>query len=268
MMIEYLNIWYDIEKIKQQSPLVHNITNFVVMHSTANALLAIGASPVMAHALEEVEEMTSLSNALVINIGTLSRSWLNSILKATDVANKIGIPVILDPVGSGATKFRTDAIRHILDNYKISILRGNASEIKSLISEKHKTKGVDSTISTDKIIEDAYILSDKYDLTVSVSGEVDIIVRSRKALKVLNGHKMMTKVTGMGCIATALTGAFAAVNNDYFFAAAEAMAIMGIAGEIAAEKSTGTGSMEVNFLDTIYNLDIKSIRERLRVESL
>ncbi len=259
-------IWNDILKIRAKAPLIHNITNYVVMHSTANATLAVGASPVMAHAIEEVEEMVAISDALVINIGTLSKSWIDSMTRAIKIANARKIPVILDPVGAGATKLRTQTVRMFLKEYNIAILRGNASEIKSLCDETHKTKGVDSLAKSEDVIDYAKELSKRYNMTVSVSGSVDVILKDQKIIKVYNGVPIMSKVTGMGCMATAITGAFAAINADCFVAAAEAMAVVGIAGEIASQMSRGLGSMEINFLDTLYNINLNDIKERLKIE--
>lgn len=264
--MNYETIWNDILKIRERAPLIHNITNYVVMHSTANALLAIGASPVMAHAIEEVEEMVVHSNALVLNIGTLSKSWIDAMFKAAYVANTKNIPIVVDPVGAGATKLRTETIKMLLEDFRITILRGNASEIKSICYESHRTKGVDSIATSEEVIDFAKEISGKYDLTVTVSGSVDIIMKNNRMMKVHNGNPMMSRVTGMGCIATAITGAFAAVNNDYFIAASEAMATVGIAGEIAAQKSSGSGSLEINFLDALFNLNLNDIAERLKIE--
>jgi hydroxyethylthiazole kinase len=260
------SVWESIESIRKTSPVVHNITNYVVMNSTANALLAIGASPVMAHAAEEVADMVNIASALVINIGTLSRDWVNSMFKAADQAAKRGIPVILDPVGAGATGYRTETAREFLKAVRPAIVRGNASEIMALVEDKAKTKGVDSTDVSHNAVAAAKGINEAYGSVVCVSGETDYIVGRDRILKVGNGHPMMTRVTGMGCAATALCGAFAAVGPDFVKTSAHAMAVMGIAGEMAAERAAGPGSLQVLFLDALYGLTSKDIAARLKME--
>ncbi len=263
-MINATAVWHDVQQIRKKAPLVHNITNYVVMNTTANALLAIGASPVMAHAIEEVEEMVGIANALVVNIGTLSQPWIDSMLKAVRAAKKKGIPIVLDPVGVGATKFRTETAHRLLLEAAPTIIRGNASEVRALFLSEGSTKGVDSTHASDAALEPARMLSIKYGCTVSISGAVDIIVHGDNLLRIYNGHPMMPKVTGLGCTASALTGAFAAVNTNPLLAAAHAMAVMGIAGEIAADQSKGPGSIQMHFIDALYQLDESEIRIRLK----
>lgn len=261
-------IWQDISKIRTEAPLVHNITNYVVMNTTANALLAVGASPVMAHAVEEVTDLTGIAQALVINIGTLSEHWVEAMVKAGKEANRLNIPIVLDPVGSGASKYRTNTSKMLIQEIHPSIIRGNASEIRSLLSSGQGPKGVDSIHTPDEILEDAKTLSKSSGSVISISGPVDLIVEGDKVARVSNGHPIMTKVTGMGCAASALTGAFAAINPSKFQAAACAMALMGIAGEMAAEKSTGPGSFQVNFLDTLYTIKESDITGRRKVQGL
>jgi hydroxyethylthiazole kinase len=266
MNVENLMLFEDFQRIRAESPLVHNITNYVVMNITANALLAVGASPVMAHAPEEVEEMASLAKALVINIGTLSISWVNAMIKAGHVANHAGIPIILDPVGSGATRFRTETAKLLLNNTPPAIIRGNASEIRSLVLSERSTKGVDSVHTPEETVEAAQFLSNNFRCVVSVSGATDLIVGNGSTIRILNGHPIMSQITGMGCVATALTGAFAAVNKTYLEAAANAMALMGIAGEMAAERCTGPGSFQVSFLDVLYSIRESDMESRLKMQ--
>jgi hydroxyethylthiazole kinase len=259
-------IWSDVQAIRAQAPLVHNITNYVVMNTTANALLALGASPVMAHAGEEVEEMAGIAGALVLNIGTLSGSWIEAMVKAGRVAKRNGIPIVLDPVGAGATRFRTATAQRLLGDAPPTVIRGNASEIRAIYSAEHETKGVDSTRRSEEAMEAAQALAKRYDCAVSVSGATDMIVCAGAIIRVSNGHPMMPRVTGLGCTASALTGAFAAVNPSPLEAAAHAMAVMGIAGEIAATRSAGPGSFQVQFLDALYLLQEADIRARLKTE--
>jgi hydroxyethylthiazole kinase len=254
----------DLNQIRKKSPLVHNITNYVVMNNTANALLAIGASPVMAHSVDEVEEMVAIASSLVINIGTLSKEWIEAMLLAGKTANKKGIPVIFDPVGAGATTYRTKTCLLIIEECKPSVIRGNASEIMALVNSHSKTKGVDSTASADSAIDSAKILAKNTGAVVVISGPTDYITDGEKVAEVRNGSEMMTKVTGLGCTASAITGAFASVNKNYFEAATHAMAIMGIAGELAAARSEGTGTMQLNFLDELYKISDKEILENLK----
>lgn len=243
-----------LSRLRNSAPLVHNITNYVVMNSTANALLALGASPVMAHAIEEVAEMTRLSAALVINLGTLSSPWIQAMQVAGQEAQRRRIPIILDPVGAGATHFRTQTALRLIGEIGPTIIRGNASEIGALVRDGATTKGVDSRHSPDEIAAEAAALSKAVGCVVSVSGPQDLIVAGDRAVRVANGHPLMTRVTGMGCAASAITGAFAAISESPLDAAVAAMTTVGIAGEIAAETASGPGSFQVQFLDALYRL--------------
>ncbi|MFH2107463.1 MAG: hydroxyethylthiazole kinase [Chrysiogenia bacterium] len=265
MTITAQDIFKDLEEVRRQAPLVHNITNYVVMNLTANALLAVGASPVMAHAPEEVEDMVNIASALVINIGTLSKNWIESMLKAATQAQKKGIPVIYDPVGAGATPYRTSTIHELLQAAAPTILRGNASEIMACAGAAAKTKGVDSASASEHALDSARRLNEEYGCVVCVSGATDHIIARKNAAMIKNGHAMMAKVTGLGCTATALCGAFAAVNPDYFAATTAAMAVMGMAGEMAAEKAKGPASMQVGFLDALFNMKSEDIQKRSKI---
>ena len=249
----------DVALIRKQAPLVHNITNYVVMNNTANALLALGASPVMAHAVEEMEDMVGLAGvvggALVINIGTLSPRWIEGMEAAMRTAQARQVPIVFDPVGAGATPYRTDTCMHLLKAVPPTIIRGNASEIMALVNADIKTKGVDSSASIDAARDAARALAGRFHCVVSVSGETDLITDGETEIEVRQGHVLMPRVTGLGCTASSLTGAFAAVQPNRLMAAAHAMVVMGIAGEIAAAKSQGPGSMQMHFLDALYQLD-------------
>ena len=261
MEINPSGIWNDLDTIRKNTPLVHNITNYVVMNTTANALLALGASPVMAHAEPEVADMVNIANALVINIGTLSDPWINAMFKAAARAKKNNIPIILDPVGVGATEYRTGTVRNLLQTSPPSIIRGNASEIMALCKEDISTKGVDSTNASDVAIESARALNSEFKSVVCITGEIDYIISKDSLITIKNGHSMMPSVTGLGCTASALCGAFAAINPTYDMAAAHAMAVMGITGELAAKKAAGPASLQLNFIDTLYQLSEKQIQE-------
>jgi hydroxyethylthiazole kinase len=259
-------VWENLQEIRTAAPLVHNITNYVVMNTTANALLAIGASPVMAHAVEEVEAMVGFARALVLNIGTLSSAWIEAMLRAGKAAKLRSVPIVLDPVGAGATRLRTDTVLRLLDEATPTVIRGNASEIRALCDSLAITKGVDSTDSVDSALEAANKLVERYSLVVSISGPTDIIVGKDQVSRVHNGCAMMTRVTGMGCTASALTGAFLAVEASPFHAATQAMVTMGVAGELTAARASGPGTFQVQFLDVLYALDRAELEARARVE--
>ena len=267
MSIDPLNTWEAVQAIRAKSPVVHSITNYVVMNNTANALLALGASPVMAHAQEEMVEMVGIASALVLNIGTLSQEWIKAMFLAGEAGRKKGIPIILDPVGAGATAYRTRTARELLKETRPAILRGNASEIMATCGDLAQTKGVDSTEASHDALAAAHSLHKAYGCIISISGETDYIVGSDRTIRIHNGHAMMPRVTGLGCTATALTGAFAAVTPDPVLAAAQAMAVMGIAGEMAARKAEGPGSLQMHFIDALYRMNGEDIRRDIRVEA-
>lgn len=254
-----------LQSVRQKSPLVHNITNYVVMNTTANALLAMGASPVMAHATNEVEDMVAIASSLVINMGTLSDHWVEAMLLAGQKANQIGIPVVFDPVGVGATPYRTEVAQRILRMCKPTIIRGNASEIMALFASNSQTKGVDSTMASNEALDAAKALAQNLNCVVVISGATDYITNGEQVISIHNGHEIMEKVTGLGCTATALVGATAGVEKDALLAAASAMAIMGIVGDMAFEISNGPGSMQLNFIDKLYALGAVDIEQRLKM---
>lgn len=261
-------IWNDIQQIRAQAPLVMNITNFVAMNTTANALLALGAAPVMSNAVEEVEEMLGLANALVINIGTLSQPWLEAMLLAGNAARRQGIPIVLDPAGSGATGYRTESAKLLIRELQPAVIRGNASEIRSLVSAQLATKGVDSLLAPQAVINEAQQLSSTTGCVVSISGALDLIVDAARVFRLENGHSMMSRVTGMGCTASVITGAFLAINTAPLAAATHAMALMGVAGELAARNASGPGSFQVEFLDALHNISAEDLRQRIKLSSL
>jgi len=250
------------QAINATTPLIHNITNFVVMQTTANMLLAIGASPIMAHAQEELEELLSIANALVINIGTLDKTWIESIALAQTIAHNRQIPIIFDPVGAGASLLRTQTAKQILER-GVTIIRGNASEILCLSNQAaNKPKGVDSH---DENLHDglhaATTLSNEYGCCVTVSGKTDIVCHRDQSFFIDNGTSLLTRVTGMGCSATALIGAFAAIQTNPLCASIYGMATLNIAAEKAenqlhhSQKQYGPGSFHVALLDVLYHLD-------------
>ncbi|MFA6617787.1 MAG: hydroxyethylthiazole kinase [Candidatus Neomarinimicrobiota bacterium] len=257
-------VYKHLKNVREKAPLVHNITNYVVMNNTANALLAIGASPVMAHAVEEVEDMIKIASTLVINIGTLSPHWVEAMIKAAKAAKAKGIPIVLDPVGAGATPYRSETCFELLETANPAVIRGNASEIMALENAAVKTKGVDSTQSPDSAMDAAKNLANKYNCIVSISGKIDHLNQGEKIITLEGGSDMMPKITGLGCTATALTAAFIAVNKDTLEAAASAMAVMGIAAEMAEEKASGPGTLQLHMLDAFYNMNENDIGKYLK----
>lgn len=249
-------------QLRSQKPLVVNITNYVVMNNTANALLAIGASPIMAHSQQEMAEMMSFAGALVINIGTLDSNWIPRMQFAIEQANLNGKTVVLDPVGCGASALRTETARQLARSADKLIVRGNASEVIALAGEKANSKGVDAQDASDTALSAAAFLQQEYNCSVVFSGATDYVVTDGHTFALGNGHSMMPYVTGMGCSHTALTGAFAACGE---LSGLAATAILGVAGEIAAEQSAGPGSLQMNLLDSLYNLDEQTLRTRLKL---
>jgi hydroxyethylthiazole kinase len=264
------DIWTDISAVREQGPLVHSITNFVVMNLNANVLLAAGASPVMAHAHEEVQAMAGIAQSLVLNIGTLEPAWIESMRLALLTASQRGIPTVLDPVGAGATAYRNASIELLLNTAAPTVIRGNGSEIMSVAGANVKTRGVDSGAAANDALGSARALVGRIGGVVCVSGQTDHIVDGTRWALLSNGHPWMTKITGVGCSATALIGAFCAVQPDAWRATVSAMALMGVVGEVAAEKAVvrkqGVGSMQVLMLDELQLLDQATFAARLKME--
>ena len=263
-------VWADIAAVRERAPLVHSITNFVAMNLNANVLLAAGASPVMAHAHEEVQSMAGIAQSLVLNIGTLEPYWMESMRLALLTASQRGIPTVLDPVGAGATAYRNQSIELLLNTALPTVVRGNGSEIMSVAGAHVQTKGVDSSAAANAALGSARALVQRTGGVVCVSGVTDHIVDSTRWALLNNGHVWMTRITGIGCSATALVAAFCAVQPDAWRATVSAMALMGLAGEIAAEKATvrrqGVGTMQALLLDELQLLDQATVLARLKLE--
>ncbi|MDF2880703.1 MAG: thiM [Clostridiaceae bacterium] len=262
--------------LKKKNPLVHHITNYVTVNDCANITLAIGASPVMADDISEVRDMVSLASSLVINIGTLNSRSVESMLAAGKKANELNIPVVFDPVGAGATPYRTEVARKIISEVRLAVIRGNLSEIKTLYGLNVQTKGVDSSedVSSKKeeLSEEKEMAKDfanKFNTVIAITGAVDIITDGKTIYSVENGHKIMSKVTGTGCMCTSLIGSYLGSSKDSLSAALAGVVSMGIAGEIANEqldkKKEGTGSLKVKIIDTVYNLSEDLILKRGKV---
>jgi hydroxyethylthiazole kinase len=253
------------EQVRQQRPLIHHITNFVVMNDTANVTLHIGGLPVMAHDRAEVAEMVTAAGALVLNVGTLSPDWIEAMLIAGRRANELGIPIVLDPVGAGATTLRTTSNRRLLEELQISIVRGNSGEIGALAGMGGVVKGVETVVEVDNPLAAAQALARQYQTVVAVTGRRDIVTDGTRVFMVDNGHEWLKTLTGTGCSATTVIAAFAAVERDYPLAAAAALACFGLAAEIAAPAARGPASFKVAFYDAIYHLSADQIRTGARV---
>jgi hydroxyethylthiazole kinase len=252
--------------LRERRPLVHNITNYVVMNETANAILALGALPVMAHAKDEVREMVGLAGALVLNIGTLEESWIDAMLLAGAVANEQGIPVVLDPVGAGATAYRTQTAKRILDEVDVTVLRGNAGEIGTLVGAAAEVRGVESIDTGADAAGLAREAASALGVVASVTGAVDHVSDGERVLAISNGHELLAAITGTGCMSSALTGCFLAANDDPLEAAAEALVAFGVAGEDAAAGAKGPGSFHVGLYDALAALDPARLTARAKVD--
>ena len=264
------DLWADVLAVRAQRPLVHSITNLVVMNYNANFLLAMGASPVMAHAHEEVRDMAAIAQALVLNIGTLEPYWIESMRQGLEVATRRGIKTVLDPVGAGATSYRNQSIAALLAQASPSVIRGNASEIMSVAGMAVQTRGVDSGAAVGDALAAARDLAASTGGVVCVSGEVDhVLDASGRHVSLSNGHEWMTRITGVGCSATALVGAFCAVQPDAWRATVAAMAYLGVVGEVATEQvqaqGRGVGSLQTALLDQLQLLDEASFTSRLKM---
>lgn len=259
-----------LREIRKQQPVIHHITNYVVMNSTANITLAIGASPIMAHTHEELDELSAFSRALNLNIGTLEPYWVDSMLIAGRAAAKKGIPIILDPVGSGATTYRTETVKRILEELPVTVIRGNASEIMSLFSNKEKLRirGVDSLEKVESVREEAFLLAKKLKKVIAITGPIDYITDGEREAEVHNGHPMFGKVTGTGCAATTAISCFCAVEIDPFIASVSALGYYGLAGEEAVKISNGPGTFQAALYDALHNLSIDTMIEKLKIRSL
>jgi hydroxyethylthiazole kinase len=255
--------------LREQKPLVHQITNYVVMNETANATLALGALPVMAHAGEEVEEMVRIASALVLNIGTLSGHWVEAMLLAGVAATARQIPVVLDPVGAGATEYRTTTAHRILGTVDVTVLRGNAGEVATLVGAQAEVRGVESIGAGMEPAELARAAARSLGVIAAVTGPVDHVSDGERVLAVSNGHALLATVTGTGCISSALTGCFLAAKPDEpLEAAAEALAAFGVAAEAAARGAEGPGTFHARLYDALYALDPDTLDGRVRIEEL
>lgn len=254
----------NLQRIKAKKPLIHHITNYVTVNDCANITLAIGASPVMAEDIGEVEEMVSFAAALVLNMGTLNSRTIESMLAAGNKARQLGIPVIFDPVGVGATKLRMVTAERIIREVCPYVIRGNMSEIKMIAGLQANIKGVDSVASTEDGEQVAQELSHKLSTVIAITGKQDIIAQGDRILRIDNGHPMLSQVTGTGCMATSLIGCFCGATDDFFTGAAAGIMTMGLAGELAQyslHSGEGIGTFRMRLFDVVSTMTPEIILE-------
>ena len=263
-----MDIIENLQKIREQKPLIHHITNWVTIYDCANVVRATGGLPVMAHAPEEVEQMTSISSALVLNIGTLTLDLVESMILAGRKANEKNMPIVLDIVGAGATDLRTEKANEILNKVNVSILKGNSSEIGTIAGAEAETKGVEAISVKGDLLEIAKKLAGEKNLTIVITGKEDIISNGRDVYICKNGHPMMGCFVGSGCMASSVIGTFAAVEKDFALASANALSFFGIAGELAAEEARGPGSYKIALMDEIFNIDENKIKKMAKLEKI
>ncbi|KAE8560684.1 MULTISPECIES: hydroxyethylthiazole kinase [Paenibacillus] len=268
-----MNIWEQsysalLTKVQNSNPLVHNITNVVVTNFTANGLYALGASPVMAYAPEEVADMAKIAGAVVLNIGTLNRELVDAMILAGQSANAHGVPVLLDPVGAGATSFRTESALRILNEVNISLVRGNAAEVAHLIGEAREIKGVDAGDSADSSNVDLAVrAAQTLHTMVVITGKEDVITDGVEVRLISGGDALLTKVTGTGCLLTSVLGAFAAVEPNLLLAGTAGLAFYSAAASRAAAHTAklGPGSFQIAFLDELAKLHTGSLEGHVTI---
>ncbi|ADN49795.1 hydroxyethylthiazole kinase [Vulcanisaeta distributa] len=258
-----INYWDDLQAIRRKRPLVHHLMNYVVMNDAANVTLAVGASPIMAHAREEVEELAAKADVLYINIGTLDDRWVESFILAGKAASRNNVPVLLDPVGAGATRFRTETVLRILDEVEVGVLKGNGGEMMALAGVAGMIKGVDSLGEASPEIAER--LAREYGVTAVITGPRDYVSDGKRVAIVSNGTPMLQYITGSGCMVGSVIASFMAVNRDFLIASVEGLVTFEIAAEKAERKSSGPASLKVNLIDELYNMK-PSDYEMARVE--
>lgn len=262
-----------IKNTKEKCPLIHCMTNYVTVNDVANIILACGASPIMADEINEVEDMQSICNALVINIGTLNQRTVESMIKAGKKANELKHPVILDPVGVGATPYRNEVIKRLLDEVHFDVIKGNISEIKAIVFNSNKTKGVDASAldlvtmdNLDETIEFSKKLSSITNSIIAITGPIDVICDTKNAYYCLNGTKAMGKITGTGCMASGVVASYLVANPDNKLnAVASSIAAIGLSGEISEKNANGTGSLHIGLIDAMSNLTDESLEKGMKL---
>lgn len=259
-----------LDQVRNSNPLIHNITNEVVMNFTANGLLALGASPIMALSKEEVADISKVADALVLNMGTLNPEKIESMILAGHAANEHSVPVVLDPVGVGATGFRTEAAKEIVKKVRLSAVRGNAAEIANLIGEPWSIRGVDVGKGKGDMIALAIKAAEQLKCVVIITGEKDVITDGNNTFLITNGHPLLTRVTGTGCLLTAVIGAFVAVEQNILLAGAAALITYGVAASIAAEKTENNGpsSFQVEFINQLYKVTTEQVEQMALIDKV
>lgn len=251
--------------VRSQHPLIHSMTNFVVMNETANAILAVGGSPVMSDAIDEAADFASMASALVLNIGTLYPSSVEAMVVAGKAANRCGKPVVFDPVGAGATALRTEAARRILSEVRVSILRANQGEAMAVAGMDGRVRGVDSASDVEDFAMVAADIARRIGCPVAVTGKTDVITDGNTTYLCHNGHPMLQNITGTGCTVTALTACFVSAAPDVLTGATSALAFFGLCGELAAAESRGPGSFEVALRDRLFTVGQEELMAGVRV---
>ncbi|THE13265.1 hydroxyethylthiazole kinase [Bacillus timonensis] len=265
--------------VRENTPLVHNITNYVTVNDVANMVLACGGSPIMADDPKEVADITNICNALVINIGTLNERTIESMILAGQAANKVGIPVILDPVGAGASSLRTNTVYRLLNEVQFSVIRGNLSEIKTVHAGSGNTKGVDAAAedvinegNLDEMVQFAKMVSEQTRAVIAITGAIDIVANKDEAYVIRNGHPMMSKITGTGCMLTSVVAAYCGANpQEILKSTAAAVSAMGYCGELAHQKveelNGGTSSFRTYLIDWMSKLDFTLLQGGMNIEN-
>ncbi|MBG0790603.1 MAG: hydroxyethylthiazole kinase [Desulfovibrionaceae bacterium] len=252
-------VWRGLKKVRMTGPLVLSVTNYVAANLNANGLLAVGASPVMTHQPEEIEDLVAISGAVVCNMGIPAGTLPEALYKAGACANTLSKPLVFDPVGAGASGYRNLVCERLLQAASPDVIRGNGSEIIALAGQSGATKGVDSTHGALEARSAAVGLAKQHSCVVCVSGETDLVTDGKREILIRNGHPMMPRITGLGCTATALVAAFAAVVEDTMEAVAGAMTVLAIAGEIAAKQAAGPASLQTGIIDLLYTMTNEEI---------
>ncbi|MGJ7920062.1 hydroxyethylthiazole kinase [Neobacillus sp. LXY-4] len=259
-----------LQQVREQNPLIHNITNVVVTNFTANGLLALGASPVMADSRKEVADMVKIAKALVINIGTLNENTVEAMHIAGKAGNQHKVPVMLDPVGAGATPYRTETARNLIESIQFSVIRGNAAEIANVAGKHWTVKGVDGGDAQGDVVDLVQTTAAILNSTIVATGKEDVVSDGKSTYIIRNGHPLLTKVTGTGCLLTSVIGAFHAVESDAVTACAAALAVYGIAAELAAKKAAvnGSGSFQIELLNSLSQISKDEIIQYSRIEKI
>lgn len=266
------------KNVKKQHPLVHCITNYVTVNDVANMILAVEGSPIMADEIKEAAEMTSITNALVINIGTLNQTKVESMIVAGKKANELNHPVILDPVGAGASHYRNEVTERLLQEVKFTVIKGNISEIKCIAQKTHTTSGVDANVADlvnednlEEVITFAKQLSQQTGAIIAITGAIDIVCNHQQTYLIKNGHPIMSKITGTGCMLSGVIAVYVAANlNQSLEATACAISMMGLSGEIAYDKMKsqleGTSSFRTYLIDAMSLMNFETLDGGMKIE--